>query len=96
MRIFEKFLRYSSVLKTIALRSSAEISEQVSFCAKMTPVRFFVNFIFKANISTHKKKMYGEITSPCGTPCSRIIFLDRWPPNRIRASLLSKKSLIHF
>ena len=41
----------------------------------MKPVRFLVNFIFKASISTHNKKMYGEITSPCGTTPKPYIFL---------------------
>ena len=38
--------------------------------------------------------MYGEITSPWGTPCESIIFSDMWPPIRICASLFVKKSLI--
>ena len=39
--------------------------------------------------------MYGEITSPWGTPYERRIFSDMCPPIRICASLFVKKSYIH-
>ena len=42
VRILEKFLRFSSVLSTIALKSSAKISDRPSVFAKTTPVKFFV------------------------------------------------------
>ena len=47
------------------------------------------------SISTATIKMYGEMTSPWGTPCSKSIFLDKWPPSSIYASRQSKKIEIH-
>merc|ERR1711936_1315132 len=40
--ILEKYLKFSLVLKTMALRSSAKNSDLASFFAKTTPVRFLV------------------------------------------------------
>ena len=92
---FVAFLKFASFLSIKSVVSSANVSARDSFVAYVIPVMFLVVVILISRISTMIMKRYGDITSPCGTPCSRFMQSVKCPPRRICASLFRRKVLIH-
>ena len=92
---FVALLRLDSFRSIKSVVSSAKVSALASCLAYVIPVMCFVVLILMSKISTIIMNRYGEIMSPCGTPCSRFILSVRCPPVRICASLLLRKVLIH-
>ena len=93
--IFIQLRRFCSVLSKKSVQSSAKPDARSSVDAYLTPVRCLVLDIFMSRIYTIRRKMYGETTSPCGTPCCSFIVLLRCPFIMTLASCVLKKILIH-
>ena len=87
--------RFCFVLCKKSVQSSAKPDARSSVDAYLTPVRCLVLDIFMSRISTISRKMYGETTSPCGTPCCSFILLLRCPFIMTLASRVLKKIFIH-
>merc|ERR1711984_23821 len=67
LRICMQFLRFFSVLSRKRVQSSAKPDALSSVDAYLTPVRCLVLDIFINRISTIRRNIYGETTSPCGS-----------------------------
>ena len=74
---FVAVLRFSSVLSMKSVVSSAKVSALDSFVPYVMPVMFLVVVIFISRISTIIMNRYGDIMSPWGTPCSRLMLSVR-------------------
>ena len=88
------FLSFCSFRSMKSVVSSAKVSALASCFAYLIPVMCSVKEIFMSKISTIIMKRYGDIISPWGTPCSRIILSVRCPPVSICASLFFRKVFI--